>query len=798
MYDLETLTEKEIGTLIGDSNLRKSYARRSGVRHGTRNGNTLSAQVQGGSLYKVEIMLGEQGLNAKCTCSWGSSGNCKHVGAVLLRWVGSKNDFRLEEIAAEPEPQPGQAIALRTFAVAAAPTQHPAQMPEWTQKSFAQEQAHYRQVTLGLLSDRMAEELRAIARTHDWVIKGIRKADMAEQLLAQLTDPLQLEKILKGLDAEHLRVLWAIAILGHFPTLQSEDYERVISTWGGTKKHVRFDTYLRHLADRGLISYQENSRYYGVALATMLPVLVQHLPPLLAEALPGERDLPATLPAGELRHANPSWVTRSVAQLLPVIEQTHPPLRPPMSRPYLERIIDGLKNWDYEPAEISALEHQGQKVITSQSFTIPPPAPALLDEMMTQLAPLVGGTEQLEFLLALLTQVGLLQPGSPLTVWPEVKAAFFQRSEAQQRALLIRQWFIVLQWHELWPTLRQQPALRLLRKGQQYNYGVTPNSLNEHVRAFRQLVLATLTWLPNNQWINVAELNELLKNVMPQFDQGFWSPTGRSPNAQKEWYLTYAGRPLKSADNKASVDKASVDKDWQVGAGSFVNHLLSGPLHWLGLADIYVAKETAGNETVLAFRLHGLSELYLNQTETLAAASGTMVTTLTTDVDHLPPAHAVQVTGELIRVVPSMVVPQAHSLLDRLAHLENTQPSQFTYRLDAALVHRSFEAGATLDELLSGWQQLLSDPVPASVQAQLTRWWQSYGQVRLYRQVSMIEFGDDHALTEMKAITSLNTLMLAEISPRLVMIPQSAVKQLTSELEKAGYTPQVIGEPVKG
>ena len=66
--------------------------------------------------------------------------------------------------------------------------------------------------------------------------------------------------------------------------------------------------------------------------------------------------------------------------------------------------------------------------------------------------------------------------------------------------------------------------------------------------------------------------------------------------------------------------------------------------------------------------------------------------------------------------------------------------------------------------------------------------------MRLYRQVSIIEFGDDHALTEMKAITSLNTLMLAEISPRLVMIPQSAVKQLTSELEKAGYTPQVVGE----
>ena len=43
---------------------------------------------------------------------------------------------------------------------------------------------------------------------------------------------------------------------------------------------------------------------------------------------------------------------------------------------------------------------------------------------------------------------------------------------------------------------------------------------------------------------------------------------------------------------------------------------------------------------------------------------------------------------------------------------------------------------------------------------------------------------------ELKAATSLSKVLLAELSPRLVMIPKTAVAALVAELEKAGYTPQ--------
>ncbi len=91
---------------------------------------------------------------------------------------------------------------------------------------------------------------------------------------------------------------------------------------------------------------------------------------------------------------------------------------------------------------------------------------------------------------------------------------------------------------------------------------------------------------------------------------------------------------------------------------------------------------------------------------------------------------------------------------------------------------------------MDGWEKWLAVPLPAAIHRQMIAWWEAYGQVRLYENVTVIEFGDAYALTEMKAATSLAQHLIAEISPILVLIPVSAVNTLVSELEKAGYTPK--------
>ena len=143
-----------------------------------------------------------------------------------------------------------------------------------------------------------------------------------------------------------------------------------------------------------------------------------------------------------------------------------------------------------------------------------------------------------------------------------------------------------------------------------------------------------------------------------------------------------------------------------------------------------------------------------------------------------------------IRVNPSAIAAEAHSLLDKIARLEEITPDIFTYILSGQAVHMTFEEGLTLDNILDDWAQLLPVPMPESIRSQLAEWWQAYGQVRVYENVTVIEFSDDYTLTEMKAVTSLEQRLIAEISPRLVLIPQEAVEPLTVELEQAGYTPK--------
>src|SRR5690606_5668273 len=111
--------------------------------------------------------------------------------------------------------------------------------------------------------------------------------------------------------------------------------------------------------------------------------------------------------------------------------------------------------------------------------------------------------------------------------------------------------------------------------------------------------------------------------------------------------------------------------------------------------------------------------------------------------------------------------------------LDEVLPDRFVYSLNVRAAHAAFEAGRTLAEITAEWEQLMPQPMPDHIRARLETWWQGYGQVRLYENVTVIEFSDDYALAEMKAVTSLSQHLIAEISPRLALVPAEAVDSLT-------------------
>jgi hypothetical protein len=213
--------------------------------------------------------------------------------------------------------------------------------------------------------------------------------------------------------------------------------------------------------------------------------------------------------------------------------------------------------------------------------------------------------------------------------------------------------------------------------------------------------------------------------------------------------------------------------------GNFIRAVISGPLHWLGLSDLCF-----DDGELQAVRFNGLAELYWNLAETAPAPPHAA------QAPGIAPQDAVQIEQYTIHTRPALISSQAHALLDKIALLGEVSSERFTYQLAPQAVYEAFEAGATLPEILDDWEKLIPVPLPEDMRAQLSAWWEAYGRVRIYQDLTVIEFGDDYALAEMLAATSLGERLIAEISPRLVIVHQQAVAQLMAELEKAGYTPR--------
>ena len=742
------------------------------VNKGVRHGRSLRAEVRGSQTYAVEINVAEDGIHAACSCPYNYAGYCKHIGAVLLLWLESPGSFTVEQSA----PAATQSV-IDTIAIEPPATAVPAQPPFWLTTPFAMRQQQDTQnLYTWLDASYVVPDLRQLAKEQGWTINGTRKANIIQQIIQQITQPDIALKSLRSLDSEHRQVLDAMAVLHPALPYRIEHLTAVAQQWGPLTTYKTTDVYVQHLYRKGLAIRGSVVQTYPPQNSFIPKSVHRALPPLLANRV-SEMSLPEHTDS-RYQLGQPGLFLQRFQQILLLLDQNSPPLRPPMPRPHLEKFHEFLREWDYVPEEIKQAQ-QANKLKApdpKQSFTVPPPQPALPDETIVRLAPLAGDEAQLNFIYHLLLAAGLLQPGSPVTVWRKVKEQFFQQDEATQWAILARTYFsTIMPWSEMWLALAERPSLQLKRTQRLYYRTTKPQELYGILTFFRAQALHLLAGLPDDRWLNLREVTDLLHPVWTRFDAWSFTTTQYSGDIRPEWFLADNGRLLDTTANKA---------DWDIAQGAFIRHVIQGPLHWLGLADISME-----NGQLVAFRLHGLSDLFFDKVEAIPLA-GTAGGPTTTAVSPPPPTDAVTIAGNAIFITPTAVGAQTHSYLDKLAQLEEAAPTRFTYRLSTAAVHEAFESGQTLDQLIIGWQQCLPIAMPDAIRQQLIAWWNAYGQVRLYEHVTVIEFGDEYALAEMKAATSLEKHLVAEISPTMVIIHANAIDTLVAELEKAGYTPK--------
>ena len=769
MPTLENLTKADLRGVLKASSQRRARRYIHKVKNPNRDGRTLTADVRGSQLYQVEIDVEPTGISASCSCPYDWGGFCKHIGAVLLKWIKDPRSFAVK--GAKPPPEESE---LEVTPVKPPPTQRPKQLPFWMTTSFkAQRQAEGQQLAKWLNAIKL-QDLRAMAKKQGWRVKGNRKALVVEQVAEQITKTANIRQAFLSLDEEHQRVLRALMLLGEESEDSLELLEQVASEALGQQKlksYKQISTYTRHLSESGLALPGSVAGGYPPRRDFIPPAIGRHLPPALEGVLPTFSDLPSDQDGrGDppLRLGDPYPFVRAVNQIALLLEQFPTPLRPPLPRPRLEKQYPGLKRWDYEPADILRVKKIHKLgPYTELILTVPPPGRSLPTEAAERLLPIAGGQDRLEFIFSLLLAVGIFQPGSPVTVWPEVKEAFLRHNELAQRAILARTFFQMQNWSALWEVIRTNPAGRLqLKRNWMYgNFG--PEDLAADLAHFRQVALRVLASAPDGQWVALEDLFRPMRTIFPRFDRQSWQGYRYGVSSKGPWFLTTAPgeRPLKA-------------KDWELAQGNFIRQIISGPLHWLGLADLRLRD---GQLTAVCF--HGLADLLWNRTESPPHPGGR-------EQGDAGRADVVTLDGHSITVTPAAINVQAHSLLDKIARLDVATAKHFIYRLDPQATYESFEEGVALTQILNDWEAFLPIPMPEEMRAELSNWWNAYGRVRIYENLTVIEFSDQYALAEMKAVTSLEEHLIAEISPRLVIVAPDAVDRLTAELEKAGYTPK--------
>ncbi len=65
--------------------------------------------------------------------------------------------------------------------------------------------------------------------------------------------------------------------------------------------------------------------------------------------------------------------------------------------------------------------------------------------------------------------------------------------------------------------------------------------------------------------------------------------------------------------------------------------------------------------------------------------------------------------------------------------------------------------------------------------------------VHIHDKLALLTFGDDMALEEVMAVTSLRACVVKVIPPRAVVVERQELDALVQELRKRGYTPKVVG-----
>jgi hypothetical protein len=449
---------------------------------------------------------------------------------------------------------------------------------------------------------------------------------------------------------------------------------------------------------------------------------------------------------GEVREMGPGRRDREQPHLRPASAAEALFYRALLARAFFDT-PDGPLEYAYVPDDLLKLIHSEGKTLEATSYVVTnseplgrPAKPAerayprlasdrILDDTTTLLAALRLGWESAPFalslpqrtLLDLLSAARLIRDSAPQ---PDSVKAFLETPRRQALGGLIQAWRDSASFNEL------HQLLDLVCEGEWKNDPLKT----------RQTLLDLLSAVPRGKWWSLSAFIQGLKRVQPDFQR----PAGDYDS----WFIR----------RQESEDYLRGFAHWDEVDGALVGYFITGPLHWLGLADLAAPTEDA---TPSAFRLMtpGAVRSALEEAKLHVTSQGTIS-------------------------VPRLTPRAARYQLARFCEWEPEKADHYRYRLTPAALEHAQQQELKVENLLALLKKHAAAQVPPTLVRALRRWGENGTEAKVENQ-TVLRLSSPQILERLR--TSKAGRFLGEpLGPTAVIVKPGAQSKVLAALTELG------------
>lgn len=743
-----------------------------------------SGDVTAVSSFAVEVEItSSTAWTSFCSCDGQGFLLCAHGAAILYYWLTQPTLFVPLPVVEEPDPlndnfAPTAIVMPKRVPVREAIKLESIQaQPLTAQVSTAP--VHYSPDLVNILGQLSLSELRGIAREYSLLTNGMSKQQLAEMIFESIKQPDGVRRIATTLEKAQRQLLAALSLAGG--VISDDDVHGLFERFG-LGQSAQLQQALLALQRKALL-FHVNAPAADMSLRVahngslasidwFVPVEVRNALRVFVPTTSfdisqenGKYGIP------QVKSVQYYHILSDLLQVARAMDGVEPELSDPWSStPTAETPFPGGTTG-------SAAPEYPVRVFSSAYL----PSDALLDTLQKRVPSFSRAF--IRFAVCVLVLAGIVQKpardSSYLRTLPNVAHLLLGSIHADVLHDLFHLWL---------PHTSALELFALLEDGLQVHYRMTSQNvpmlrtgeIGEENAEARQMLTTLLSQAPTQQWMDFAAFARFVYRLNPLF-------------LQRRQKLLHAPHWWLEAEVGKAIRPMHLG-DWQRAEQLYLSHFITGPLHWWGLCEVALSAQGR----LLAFKLTDLAAwlLHTGSADAPAAISASpgnnsaQLSLQVVDDDHVLVACAAQFWPTI-------------ELLEMFAVVAGIEQGRLHYHFTPQALSDALRQGHRPDRLLAVLRSLVEtekqeDSPSAHLLSQLERWIASYGRVRLYTGVTMLEAADTTVMRELSATTSLDTYVIRHLHPTLLVVQKEAVGRITEDLKRRGQSPLIHDEELYG